>query len=342
MGRYNGALGLLSIFQGDLFQLKDVAEKGFNLLNKIDNETALASIYFHLFNCYHRNELTNLEEYWHLAYEKRYKLRPFYYVQCAVIWSFIELSHGNADKAMETLKETLEFLKSNIRSADGISFLEAAKVEIALRSGNLHLAEALAQGVDFNFRYPGWEFLSPLITRFKLVQFLGDGNEANAMLREMTKIAKKSNHRYFLLNTLVTQGHYYWTRREKEKAFISLDKALKIAEPNGFVRIFLDYGPALKDLLKEYAMEYGEKRYATRILKDIEKESSRFGSIRNQFIDSSLTLREKQIIHQVRQGFRNKEIAEILFISESTVKKHLSNIFKKMRVKSRQELIISF
>jgi len=49
--------------------------------------------------------------------------------------------------------------------------------------------------------------------------------------------------------------------------------------------------------------------------------------------------REMQIIKLVSQGTKNREIAKSLFISEETVKKHLNNVFKKMGVESRFELI---
>jgi two-component system, NarL family, nitrate/nitrite response regulator NarL len=53
-----------------------------------------------------------------------------------------------------------------------------------------------------------------------------------------------------------------------------------------------------------------------------------------------LTDREKEIVQHVAQGFRNKEIAEKLFISEQTVKNHLHNIFDKLGVSDRLELAL--
>ena len=55
---------------------------------------------------------------------------------------------------------------------------------------------------------------------------------------------------------------------------------------------------------------------------------------------SLLSDREKQIVQHVAQGFRNKEIAEKLFISEQTVKNHLHNIFDKLGVSDRLELAL--
>ena len=55
---------------------------------------------------------------------------------------------------------------------------------------------------------------------------------------------------------------------------------------------------------------------------------------------SLLSDREKQIVQHVAQGFRNKEIAEKLFISEQTVKNHLHNIFDKLGISDRLELAL--
>jgi DNA-binding NarL/FixJ family response regulator len=53
-----------------------------------------------------------------------------------------------------------------------------------------------------------------------------------------------------------------------------------------------------------------------------------------------LSDREKEIVQLIAQGFRNKEIAEKLFISEQTVKNHLHNIFDKLGVSDRLELAL--
>ncbi|MFT5873462.1 MAG: DNA-binding NarL/FixJ family response regulator [Clostridium sp.] len=52
-----------------------------------------------------------------------------------------------------------------------------------------------------------------------------------------------------------------------------------------------------------------------------------------------ITDREKDIINLVYEGKTNKEIADQSFVTENTVKKHLSNIYRKMNVKNRSKLI---
>lgn len=59
---------------------------------------------------------------------------------------------------------------------------------------------------------------------------------------------------------------------------------------------------------------------------------------KNEIDLSKLTRQEKVIAEMIRQGLRNREISEELCISETTVKKHVSNIFAKLEISSRKEL----
>ena len=60
----------------------------------------------------------------------------------------------------------------------------------------------------------------------------------------------------------------------------------------------------------------------------------------NELEDNALTAREMEVLLKLVEGLSNKEIATKLFISDKTVKIHVSNIFKKLDVKSRSQAII--
>lgn len=57
------------------------------------------------------------------------------------------------------------------------------------------------------------------------------------------------------------------------------------------------------------------------------------------FSSSDLTKRESEITYLINKGYKNKVIGELLYISETTVKKHVYNIFNKLQINSRFELI---
>ena len=62
--------------------------------------------------------------------------------------------------------------------------------------------------------------------------------------------------------------------------------------------------------------------------------------LRNILVKNSLSQREAEVVELVTQGLSNKEIANKLFVTEKTIKFHLTNIYKKMNVKSRAQLIV--
>lgn len=53
----------------------------------------------------------------------------------------------------------------------------------------------------------------------------------------------------------------------------------------------------------------------------------------------NLTEREIEVVELILGGFSNKEISKILFVSETTIKKHLYNVYKKFNIKSRTQLV---
>ncbi|MBV1840433.1 response regulator [Photobacterium ganghwense] len=83
----------------------------------------------------------------------------------------------------------------------------------------------------------------------------------------------------------------------------------------------------LIDLLKQALC--GGKAYSEQVREYLEDNDSQ------ESLLDSLTDREMQILQEVAKGFRNKQIAESLFISEATVKVHMKSLLKKLQVKSR-------
>lgn len=62
--------------------------------------------------------------------------------------------------------------------------------------------------------------------------------------------------------------------------------------------------------------------------------------LKDVLIKEGLSNREAEVAELVTQGLSNKEVANRLFVTEKTVKFHLTNIYKKMNVKSRAQLIV--
>jgi LuxR family maltose regulon positive regulatory protein len=138
---------------------------------------------------------------------------------------------------------------------------------------------------------------------------------------------------------------------QESTAFEKLSEALTLAEPGEFIRPFLDLGHQMSDLLKRLARQKPDLKYTERILAAFSNEETGTGQevsddqsvhrsfLPNQALVEPLTKREIEILLILSKRLSNHEIAERLFISPETVKRHLYNIFQKFDVKTRKQAI---
>lgn len=122
-------------------------------------------------------------------------------------------------------------------------------------------------------------------------------------------------------------GCAYLAKGDKEKAKSVLKKALSLAEPDGIYMPFAQCFSEIKGLLKDINPPGYEKIY--RLGTEFEKSPAH---------KPRLSPREKEVAELIRQGLTNKEIAMRLYVSLSTVKMTISNIFDKTGIKSRAQL----
>jgi LuxR family maltose regulon positive regulatory protein len=142
---------------------------------------------------------------------------------------------------------------------------------------------------------------------------------------------------------LAAQGH-------AEAARVALRQAVELALPGGFIRLFVDLGPRMQALLRQLAGEEGSSEAIQRILAAFpDSQDSADGkraaqpepqsSLRVAGLAEPLTMREREILLLLREPFSGKEIANKLFISPTTLKRHTSNIYGKLDVHNRWDAV---
>ena len=132
----------------------------------------------------------------------------------------------------------------------------------------------------------------------------------------------------------------YHNSGNDEDAIIHIDRALKLALPDKLYGILVEYIRHFDGLLEERIALFAPD--ALDEIKELYKTysagwSKLSGAVRNRNIASNLTSREREVAKLAAFGFTTKDIASMLYISESTVKQTVLRVVQKTGVKDRSE-----
>ncbi len=200
-----------------------------------------------------------------------------------------------------------------------------------LHQGNLDAALQLARQHDL-----------PVIQARVLIA-RDDPAAALAVLEPQRRQAEAKGLANRQLRVMVVQSIALYANGEKEKAIGLLGEAMVLAEAGGFIRLFVDEGDAMAELLSAAAAQGIHPDYANKLLaafKGEMKDERPTGSVPgSSFLIEPLSQRELEILKLIAQGLSNREIGERLFLALDTVKGHNRKIFDKLQVQSRTEAV---
>jgi LuxR family maltose regulon positive regulatory protein len=157
---------------------------------------------------------------------------------------------------------------------------------------------------------------------------------AEALLGRLHQAAKSGGRTGSLIEILILQSITASAQNRANEALSALEQALSLAEPEGFVRIFVDEGKPLIELLRGAVVQGIQVSYALHLL-------HAFGEVAAipQPLIVPLSERELEILRRIAAGYSNQEIAQDLVIAVSTVKKHVNNVYGKLGVGSRTRAV---
>jgi LuxR family maltose regulon positive regulatory protein len=165
--------------------------------------------------------------------------------------------------------------------------------------------------------------------------------KALELTKRLTLSAESAGRSGHLIELLLLQALALDAQRNLDQALSCLERALVLAEPQGFVRIFLDNGNPIIHLLKEAARRNIAADYAIKLLNLIDTDTQPDGpnlSPPSHLVDP-LSDRELEVLHLVAQDLSYQEIAEQIMVSLNTVRTHIKNIYSKLMVHKRSEAV---
>jgi len=243
----------------------------------------------------------------------------------------LKLAQGDVSGAATVLDEAEAFVRRH-RFVFRMPDVAAAQVLTLLRQGHLAAAAHLAQTHDLPISQ----------ARVHLAQ--GDTSAALAVLLPWRRQVEAKGWADERLKVMVLQAVALHMNGDKDKAVQLLFDALTLAEPGGFIRLFVDEGLPMAHLLSEVA-DFGRMPgYTGKLLAVLKAEAQKREDTSSpsppaQPFLEPLSPRELEVLHLMAAGLSNQEMCERLFVALDTVKGHNRKIFGKLQVQRRTEAV---
>ena len=277
------------------------------------------------------------------------------YCQSSFALALTYQAMGRAEEASRVIESAIAYMLET-GNADLLELCQVFRADLALGQGCVAEADLWARNTTPPPLAPAYRFFTPPLTLPKVLlarRTAKSLSEAEALLCRMHDYYASIHSTRVLIDVLVLQARVHAAKGDASQALEKLAEALALAEPGGFIRPFLDQGPEVADLLGHLIKQNPTLQYARQILMAFGGGKAKlFGrrsddSIRSRspFPDAPqikpLTNREIEVLKKLAKGLSNNKIANSLFISTETVKKHLSNIYRKLKVDNRHQAVVS-
>jgi LuxR family maltose regulon positive regulatory protein len=262
----------------------------------------------------------------------------------------LKQDEGDLDAALDLLDEARRVYVRN--PAPDLHPSEALKAQVYLRQGQLSKAREWVRERGLS---PADEIIYlhefEYITLARILMAEGSVQQACDLLKRLRQLAEAQDRPGSVIEILIVQALAYQAQGDTSAALAALDRALTLAEPEGYVRIFVDEGEALRLLIVDFRVliEKGKHleshpsiEYVNKLLaafpQPIAPPQSAISNQQSAMLDS-LSPRELEVLHLIEQGFSNQEIADRLFLAVSTVKGYTRTLFDKLQVQRRTEAV---
>jgi LuxR family transcriptional regulator, maltose regulon positive regulatory protein len=276
----------------------------------------------------------------------------------------LQQARGEYGAAKTTLENFSHLGRERKFFAPLLGHAGAAKARLALAQGNLPEAIAWVDANGLNIdepRYPReLEYLT--LARVLIARGRDDPegpyfDHALRLIDRLLEAAESGARMGSAIEILILRALALHARRETSGAFVALGRALTLAEPEGYVRVFVDEGAPMAALLSEFlkARHIGGRSakllasldYVLRLLVVFESPltgaeppaSAQHPQATGQPLAEHLTTREREVLALIGEGFSNRGIAARLFIATSTVKWYVHSILRKLEVDSRTKAV---
>jgi LuxR family maltose regulon positive regulatory protein len=225
----------------------------------------------------------------------------------------------------------------------------AIKARIFLKQGNLVAAQAwaterglsAADDLSYLCEFEHMTLARLLIARYRQERTDGDLHDALDLLARLLTAAEAGGRAGSVIEILLLQALAHETGGDLAQALVPLGRALALAEPEGYVRLFVDEGLPLARLLRRMHEEGGSIHpYLHTLLAAFGRQADlQPASVTPPPSEEALSEREREVLQLIAEGLSNQQLAARLYLSPHTIKVHTRNIYGKLGVTSRTQAV---
>ncbi len=265
----------------------------------------------------------------------------------------VQQARNHSDEAFATLDACMQLARERQFFPLLIDQTAALRARLQLLQGDLGAAQRWAEGSglasDDKINFPR-EAGHLTLARVRIAA--GQTEAVLPLLGRLLADAESKARMHSAIEILILQALALQVPGDRPAALTALEQALALAEPEGYVRMFVDEGAPMARLLQAGRAQGIAPNYISRLLAAFGKDEGRRmkaevpsaplqpSSFIAQPLVEPLTERELEILQLIADGFSNQAIADRLVIALSTVKRHINNVFGKLAVQSRTQALL--
>ncbi|MGH8861591.1 MAG: LuxR C-terminal-related transcriptional regulator, partial [Jatrophihabitantaceae bacterium] len=259
-----------------------------------------------------------------------------------VVMARLRQAEGDLDGALELLDEADRVYAGDF--IPNVRPVPAARARLRIRRGELGEADAwaderqLSAGDELSYLR---EYEHITLARLLLVRHHAERDDteldaAFTLLERLLAAAEAGNRGGSVLEVLVLLALAHQRRGVLPDALGVLQRAVTLAQPEGYVRLFADEGPSMAALLKDLAKRSAASGYVRRLLASMTRTEHRPNP--NALVEP-LSDRELDVLRLLGSDLGGPDIARQLSVSLNTMRTHTKNIYAKLGVTSRRAAV---
>lgn len=268
--------------------------------------------------------------------------------------SRLRFVHHDIEGALSVVRDVERSLGEN-PSPLALSELLAVKSHILIRQGSLpEAAHCVEQSLQLAGHDNGQTGQMASLAAIRLLLAQQKPAQALARLAPAIAASQQSGRLGVLIQYYIFSCLAFIQLADFQSAETNLERALSLAEPQGYLRIFLDEGQPLRTVLAHWLAKNISTplaNYASRLLSQLDTELKTDTADRpgasppdpadsaNQLLIEPLSERELQVLGLMASGLSNKEIAGRLIVAAGTIKAHAASIYRKLECNNRTEAV---